>query len=118
MKDYEPHDHVFGSNSRCQICNAHAPETPPFLRRQSTDYECAISMLAAQTVAKSELLGESLKLKARIAELEARCAKYEAFTTAYVNWATSDADGRAEGEYFVEMVEAYDALEKALEVKP
>ena len=54
----------------------------------------------------------------RIAELEARCAKYEAFTTAYVNWATSDADGRAEGEYFVEMVEAYDALEKALEVKP
>lgn len=45
-------------------------------------YECAISMLAAQTVAKSELLGENLALKARIAELEARCAKAEAMRDA------------------------------------
>lgn len=78
MKDFDSHNHIFGSDNRCQICDAHAPEPPAFLRRQTTDYECAISMLAAQTVAKSKLLGENLVLKARIAELEARLATAEA----------------------------------------
>ncbi len=68
MKDFDSHNHIFGSDNRCQICDAHAPEPPAFLRRQTTDYECAISMLDAQTVAKSKLLGENLVLKARIAD--------------------------------------------------
>ena len=75
MKDFDSHNHIFGSDNRCQICDAHAPEPPAFLRRQTTDYECAISMLAAQTVAKSKLLGENLVLKARIADLEAKVEK-------------------------------------------
>ncbi len=72
---------AYSINRIIALCDAHAPEPPAFLRRQTTDYECAISMLAAQTVAKSKLLGENLVLKARIAELEARCAKYKADST-------------------------------------
>lgn len=48
------------------------------LRAQVADKDCAVAMLAAQTVAKSKLLGENLVLKARIADLEARLATAEA----------------------------------------
>ena len=68
---------AYSINRIIALCDAHAPEPPAFLRRQTTDYECAISMLAAQTVAKSKLLGENLVLKARIADLEARLATAE-----------------------------------------
>lgn len=37
------------------------------------------------------------------------------FEKAYVKWALSDAGGLAEGDAFVALVEAYDAVEKARE---
>ena len=55
--------------SECLLC---MEAIPTFLRRQPKDYDCAISMLAAQTVAKSKLLGENLVLKATIAGLRER----------------------------------------------
>lgn len=123
MKDFDSHNHIFGSDNRCQICDAHAPEPPAFLRRQTTDYECAISMLAAQTVAKSKLLGENLVLKARIAELEARLATAEAEVVRLNQWADGMTDialkERATGEaYQRELRDKIADLEAKVEKAP
>ena len=109
MKDFDSHNHIFGSDNRCQICDGHAPEPPAFLRRQTTDYECAISMLDAQTVAKSKLLGENLVLKARIADLEARLATAEGVLRIAV-LALAHANEQSPGLYD----DAYNAVSKAL----
>lgn len=95
---------AYSINRIIALCDAHAPEPPAFLRRQTTDYECAISMLAAQTVAKSKLLGENLVLKARIADLEARLATAEGEVVRLNQWADGMTDialkERATGEAY------------------
>jgi hypothetical protein len=37
MKDFDPHNHVFGSEGFCFICDAPAPQIPAFLKRQTPD---------------------------------------------------------------------------------
>lgn len=50
--------------------------------------------------------------------LRAQVIAMSDFEQAYLKWAMSDAGGQAEEQAFVDLVDAYDAVLKAREVKP
>ena len=93
MKGLNPHNHVFGSDNRCQICHTPAPEPPAFLRR---------SVGAGDG---NTYVVDTAWYKARIADLERQLANEKAQCAALIHdidrhiaIASGEADARAKAE--------------------